>query len=39
MVTHIIGLTSTRFTKLSDVEMIKGPKLVMSYQKLSRGKK
>jgi len=37
MVAHVKEITSTRSTKLSDVKTTKGPKVVMRYQKLSRG--
>ena len=39
MVTYITGMTSIRFAKLLDAKTIKGPKVIMSYQKLSRGTK
>ena len=39
MVSHVKEIISTRFAKLLDAKMIKGPKVVMRYQKLSRGPK
>jgi len=37
MVARVKEITPTRSTKLSDAKMTKGPKVVMRYQKLSRG--
>ena len=39
MVARVKEITSTRSTKFSNAKTTKGPKVVMRYQKLSRGSK